>query len=78
MKLWDQIAQMLKMDLFRIMCMSGAFIVGTIIPTTNKYLNMPMDLHELYIWLGTFFFMAVRCQLVHRPVFTLSWDPAHR
>ena len=54
---WDEIADMDELQLFR-MCFPEKWIVGSVIPETNKTLSKPMDLQEFYVWLGCIFFMS--------------------
>ena len=54
---WSEIATMNELDLFRL-CFPEEFFSDILIPQTNKYLKVPLDLQEWYCGLGCRFYMA--------------------
>ena len=50
---------MTELDLFR-MAFPEDFILETVLPTTNKYIDGDdIDLREFYVWLGCYFLWPV-------------------
>ena len=51
---WDQIAKYDELNLFQL-CFPEEWIVGVLIPATNKELIDKLSLQEFYVWLGIIF-----------------------
>ena len=54
---WAEVAEMNELELF-LMCFPVKYIKSVIIPETNKHLQVPVSMQELFIFIGCLFFMA--------------------